>query len=142
MKQRTTLSLTALLLCGAFATPVAFAQSQDSASATQATQATTSATPPTTQSGTDTAASGTAQATTQADAATATDPASAAMGGAPASAKATNWSDLDTDHNGSLSKTEAGALDSLSNVFDSADANKDGTLTADEYRAYLKTQGK
>jgi hypothetical protein len=64
------------------------------------------------------------------------------MGATPSSAKQVSWSDLDSDHNGNLSKTEAGALDSLANVFDSADANKDGSLTADEYRAYLKAQGK
>ena len=52
------------------------------------------------------------------------------------------WSDLDTDHNGSLTKTEASALDSLAQVFDTADTDKDGALTGDEYRAYLKTSGK
>jgi|GEM_PF-1903672 len=50
------------------------------------------------------------------------------------------WADLDTDHDGNLSRTEAQAVDSLSQAFDSADADKDGMLTADEYKAYLASQ--
>ena len=49
------------------------------------------------------------------------------------------WSELDADHDGALSKTEAAPVDSLSTAFDSADADKDGSLTADEYKAYRTT---
>lgn len=47
------------------------------------------------------------------------------------------WSELDADKDGALSKTEAAPVDSLSQAFDSADGDKDGSLTADEYKAYL-----
>jgi hypothetical protein len=49
------------------------------------------------------------------------------------------WSELDADHDGALSKTEAAPVDSLSAAFDSADSDKDGSLTADEYKAYRTT---
>ena len=49
------------------------------------------------------------------------------------------WSELDADHDGALSKTEAEPVDSLSAAFDDADADKDGSLTADEYKAYRTT---
>jgi hypothetical protein len=181
MKQRISLSpaITALLLCGAFATPLAFAQtthkhhkktttSEQSTTADTGTNATTStdttttagttssdsaamsdqSTTAQTNSSTSTPATpatpypGTGTAATPATPATPADAAAASMGNAPTTAKQLSWSDLDTDHNGNLSKSEAGALSSLSQVFDTADSNKDGSLTADEYRAYLKTQGK
>ena len=46
------------------------------------------------------------------------------------------------DKDGKLTKTEAAALDSLTQVFDKADADKDGALTPDEYKAYLAVNGK
>lgn len=49
------------------------------------------------------------------------------------------WSELDADQDGALSKTEAAPVDSLSTAFDSADSDKDGALTADEYKAYRST---
>jgi hypothetical protein len=53
-----------------------------------------------------------------------------------------SWSDVDTDKNGSLSKSEASSVPALSQVFDQADADADGALTADEYKAYVaKAQG-
>ena len=48
-------------------------------------------------------------------------------------------SELDTDDDGALSKTEAAPVDSLNAAFDSADSDKDGSLTADEYKAWLAT---
>ncbi|MBW8850328.1 MAG: EF-hand domain-containing protein [Xanthomonadales bacterium] len=51
--------------------------------------------------------------------------------------KALRWSDLDKDKDGKLSKSEAQPVQSLSAVFDQADANADGALTGDEYKAYL-----
>ena len=74
----------------------------------------------------------------QAGAAGASD-ASAAQG---SSSGKKSWSDVDTDKNGSLSKSEASSVPALSQVFDQADADADGALTADEYKAYVaKAQG-
>lgn len=60
---------------------------------------------------------------------------------ADAHPKALRWSDLDTDKDGKLSKAEAGPVQSLSDVFDAADANADGALTGEEYKAYLAANG-
>ena len=49
---------------------------------------------------------------------------------------------LDLDKNGSLSATEAAPVNSLSKAFSTADANADGQLTQDEYKAYLAASGK
>jgi len=54
-----------------------------------------------------------------------------------AASKALRWSDLDKNKDGKLSKSEAEPVQSLSAVFDQADANADGALTGDEYKAYL-----
>ncbi len=67
-------------------------------------------------------------------------PATPATPADPAGPKKVTWSDLDSNDDGSLSKAEAGAVDSLAAAFDSADADKDGMLTADEYKAYLATR--
>jgi len=48
-----------------------------------------------------------------------------------------SWADLDGDKDGKLSKTEAAAAPSLGEVFDKADANADGSLSGDEYRAFV-----
>lgn len=175
MKQRTSLlspAITALLLCGAFATPLAMAQTSHKHKKTTSTESTTTtdtgANASTSTMGTDTTATDTMSSNTTAQSATPpgsatpatpatpypgtstpatpatpanpADAAAASMGSA--SPRTMSWSDLDTDHNGNLSKSEASSLSSLSQVFDTADSNKDGSLTADEYRAYLKTQGK
>ena len=42
------------------------------------------------------------------------------------------WADVDTDGDGAISKQEATANAGLSQVFDQADANADGSLSADE----------
>jgi len=47
-----------------------------------------------------------------------------------------SWNDLDVDKDGNLSKVEAAADAGMKSIFDKADANGDGMLTADEYRAY------
>lgn len=52
-----------------------------------------------------------------------------------------SWSDLDTDKDGNLSKTEAAPIPSLQAVFDQADANADGALTGEEYKTYLAVNG-
>lgn len=52
-----------------------------------------------------------------------------------------SWSDLDTDKDGNLSKSEAAPIPSLQAVFDKADANADGALTGEEYKTYLAVNG-
>jgi len=47
---------------------------------------------------------------------------------------------IDTDGNGTISKTEAQVNAGLAQVFDQADTNKDGELSADEYKAYVAAQ--
>ena len=73
-------------------------------------------------------------------------PATRATPATPATPASTNgkvsWSDLDGDKDGKLTKTEAAALDSLTQVFDLADVDKDGALTPDEYKAYIAVNGK
>ena len=62
----------------------------------------------------------------------------AAQAGEPAKK---SWGELDADGNGSLSLAEAGALDSLAKVFTQADADANGELTQDEYKAWLAANG-
>ena len=54
-----------------------------------------------------------------------------------ASAQPLTWADLDVDGNGTLSREEAANVASLAQVFDEADADNDGQLTQEEYRAYV-----
>ncbi|MEP6633549.1 MAG: EF-hand domain-containing protein [Luteimonas sp.] len=66
----------------------------------------------------------------------------AAEQAAPANdAKKVTWADLDADKDGSLSKSEAAQLASLSQVFDQADTDANGKLTADEYKAFVAKNG-
>src|SRR5690606_13188412 len=51
--------------------------------------------------------------------------------------KPLTWADLDVDGNGTLSQTEAGSLQSLAQVFGDADADSNGELTPDEYKAVV-----
>ena len=51
--------------------------------------------------------------------------------------KQLTWADVDADGNGSISKTESSQLASLAEVYDQADANADGELTPDEYKAFV-----
>ncbi len=114
----------------ALAAPLAFAQSS-AASATQdsTTQAATPASP--------------ATPATPATSETAAMPATPATPATPSSTNGkVTWSDLDGDKDGKLTKTEAAALDSLTQVFDQADADKDGALTPDEYKAYVAVNRK
>ena len=50
------------------------------------------------------------------------------------------WASVDTDGNGTISKTEAQVNAGLAQVFDQADSNKDGELSPDEYKAYVAAQ--
>jgi hypothetical protein len=48
-----------------------------------------------------------------------------------------SWSEVDADKDGKLSKTEAASVPALGQVFDKADGNADGALTAEEYKTYV-----
>ncbi|QNP41500.1 EF-hand domain-containing protein [Lysobacter solisilvae (ex Woo and Kim 2020)] len=111
----------AFALAATLSAPLAFAQSP-TGTATDASM----------QSSTTTDASAQA-ATTNAQATTSND-ASAATSGDPSKK---SWNDIDLDKSGSLSKAEAAAIPALGQVFDKADSNADGALSADEYKAYV-----
>ena len=65
------------------------------------------------------------------------DPATAPQPAAQPESQSLTWADLDVDGNGTLSKVEAGNVQSLAQVFDDADADKNGELTPDEYKAFV-----
>jgi hypothetical protein len=121
-------------LVASLSAPLAFAQSQTDASSTDASTQSTTASDASTQSNTPTDAS------TQSQSATTSNDASAATTQGDPSKK--SWADVDADKDGNLSKAEAAAVPALGQVFDQADANADGSLSADEYKAYVKTQEK
>lgn len=77
-----------------------------------------------------------------AEAGNAADQATHAAGKAAAQAKGggQTWASIDTDGNGTLSKSEAQVNAGLAQVFDQADTNKDGELSADEYKAFVQSQ--
>ena len=50
------------------------------------------------------------------------------------------WASVDTDGNGSISRSEAKVNPGLAQVFDQADADSDGQLTPDEYKAFVQKQ--
>lgn len=50
------------------------------------------------------------------------------------------WASVDTDGNGSISRSEAQVNPGLAQVFDQADADSDGQLTPDEYKAFVQKQ--
>lgn len=124
----------------ALAMPLAFAQSSNANAhaqhdpAAQSAAPATPATPATPASESDTATQS-AQSATPATPATPASPATAV-------AKKRTWSELDTDKNGTLSQGEASAIESLGKAFAQADANADGQLTADEYKAFVAANGK
>ena len=145
-----------LALALTLAAPLAFAQSTTPQSATpqstdaQAQQAAQQTTQSTETQATQAADQATQATGTQGEAAqsndawsksdsTAQTPTTSESSAAP---KKMNWSDLDTDKNGTLSVTEAASVQSLAKAFTEADANADGQLTQDEYKAYLAANGK
>ena len=109
--------LGAFALMATLSAPLAFAQS---------TEASGEAAPPT-------------EAAAQAEAGPASAIAATETGAAPAKK---SWADVDTDKDGNLTRSEAGMVPALEQVFDQADSDADGTLTADEYKAYVaRVQG-
>lgn len=62
--------------------------------------------------------------------------AAAAPAAAPAG-KAKTWADVDDDKDGKISKSESASEPAVGQIFDQADSNKDGSLTTDEYKAYV-----
>ena len=114
-------------LVGFLSAPLAFAQS-----ATPTTDASMQSTTATDASTMQQPTPAPAQPTTYNDAAAAT------TQGDPAKK---SWADVDLDKDGNLSKAEASAVPSLSQIFDQADGNADGALSADEYKAYVAKAG-
>lgn len=118
--RKSTLGLIAL--SAALAMPMAYAQSQAEEAAQpqaeQPTAPTESATP------TDSAQGAATQPTEQAT-------------GAASSDGKQGWNDVDSDKDGAISKTEASSNAGLSQIFDKADADTDGKLTPDEYKAFV-----
>jgi hypothetical protein len=112
-------------LVASLSAPLAFAQTD-----TTATDASMQSTTPT-----DTSAQ---TAPTPAEPTTYNDAAAATTQGDPVKK---SWADVDLDKDGSLSKAEASAVPSLGQVFDKADGNADGALSADEYKAYVSKSG-
>lgn len=117
MKNARTPLIGLVALGAALAMPLAFAQSE----------------PTTSQSEPTASEYGSTQDSSMQDAATQTPPADSTTA-APAQM---TWADVDTDKNGSISKEESAQLASLAQVFDDADADSDGELTADEYKAFV-----
>lgn len=136
MKNPNRLLISASLL---LATPSAFAQSQDTDAKAQPPAQAAEA------SQVDAAHDQARDATPPQAATPATPPTGAATGAVPAEPAAPvasasgekKWADLDGDGNGNLSAGEAATMPSLSKVFAEADADKDGELTPDEYRAWF-----
>lgn len=113
MKNTTRTPLIALAaLSAALAMPLAFAQEKTEDAATQ--------TQPTEQAATGSSTQAPTQSTQSAG----------AQG-------QQGWADVDTDGDGSITKQEATANAGLSQVFDQADGDADGKLTADEYKAFV-----
>lgn len=51
-----------------------------------------------------------------------------------------SWASVDTDGDGAISKQEAQVNAGLAQIFDQADSNGDGKLTAEEYKAFVAKQ--
>lgn len=47
------------------------------------------------------------------------------------------WAELDVDGDGRLSANEAAAMQNVAKIFPAADADHDGQLTVEEYKAWL-----
>ena len=127
LKQNKKLLPLAIAVAACLAAPAAFAQSATAASV-DAQSSAQSATPA-------------APATPAVPAAPATE-AQPATPATPASPAKKSGSELEANGNGSLSAAEAAPMDGLSQVFAKADADANGELTQDEYKAWLAANGK
>lgn len=118
--RKSTLGLIAL--SAALVMPMAFAQSDTEAQTTQAQ--TEQATP--------------VESTPPAESATgAADQSTDQVSGAATSSGKPGWEQMDVDKDGAISKQEATANAGLSQIFDQADADTNGALTTDEYKAFV-----
>ncbi|MEO8365701.1 MAG: EF-hand domain-containing protein [Pseudoxanthomonas sp.] len=116
-----------IALSAALAMPMAFAQSDTAESAAPQTEQpspTEAATPTEAAPPAESATGASMQSTEQA-------------AGAASSEGKQGWADVDTDKDGAISKQEAASNAGLSQVFDEADADTDGKLTAEEYKAFV-----
>ena len=110
-----------IALSAALAMPMAFAQSETEKTAPpQAEQPAPTETAAPTEGATGASVQSTEQAT-----------------GAASSGARQGWADVDTDKDGAISKQEASSNPGLSQVFGQADADTDGKLTAEEYKAFV-----
>ena len=110
-----------IALSAALAMPMAFAQSETEQTAPPQTG---QPTPTETTAPTESATGASVQSTGQ-------------TSGAASSNAKQGWADVDTDKDGAISKQEASSNAGLSQVFDQADADTDGKLTAEEYKAFV-----
>ena len=110
-----------IALSAALAMPMAFAQSETEQTAPPRTG---QPTPTETTAPTESATGASVQSTGQ-------------TSGAASSNAKQGWADVDTDKDGAISKQEASSNAGLSQVFDQADADTDGKLTAEEYKAFV-----
>ena len=111
-----------IALTAALATPMAFAQTETAEPAAQTP--TEQATP--------------TESATPAESATGASVQQAEQSAAGASDQGKQgWNDVDSDKDGAISKQEASSNAGLSQVFEEADADTDGKLTADEYKAFV-----
>ncbi|MCA0394311.1 MAG: EF-hand domain-containing protein [Proteobacteria bacterium] len=78
-----------------------------------------------------------ADATAQEPTTTTQDPTAAPQAEPATAGQQLTWADLDVDGNGTLSKQEASNVNSLAQVFDEADADQNGELSPDEYKAFV-----
>ena len=69
-------------------------------------------------------------------------PATPATPATPAQPAQMSWTQLDVNANGTLSASEAAGIPQLDKIFVQADANADGELSTDEYKAWLAANGK
>jgi hypothetical protein len=129
-----------IALTAALATPLAFAQETTDSSASAQTQTTdpqTQTTDPQTQAQDATDATSTGATGSATGSATGGTTQSPTTGSASAQGGKQDWASLDLDADTMISKEEASANAGLSQIFDKADADTDGKLTADEYNAYV-----
>lgn len=116
-----------IALSAALAMPMAFAQSETEEAAT-----------PQTEQPVPTEAATAAEAAPPAETATGASVQSAEQtSGAASSDAKQGWNDVDADKDGAISKQEASSNPGLAQVFDQADADTDGKLTAEEYKAFV-----